>query len=98
MKSTGFWSFVTAVVGVLALVAAGALFLTIEETRDFSLSVLIIGLVLLFLALVLSPRAIAIFLVGRQGRFGGNVVVMTVAFFVIVVLVNFLLFRTPARF
>ncbi|MCH8870551.1 MAG: GldG family protein [Chloroflexi bacterium] len=98
LKSTGFWSFVTAIVGVLALVVGGALFLTIAETREFSLSVLIIGLVLLFLALVLSPRAIAIFVVGRQGRFGGNVVVMTLAFFVIVVLVNFLLFRTPTRF
>ncbi|MDA0770851.1 MAG: hypothetical protein BZY79_03140 [SAR202 cluster bacterium Casp-Chloro-G4] len=97
IKSTGFWSFVTAIVGVLGLVVGGGLFLTIEETRDFSLSVIIIGLVLLFLALVLSPRAIAIFLGGRQGRFGGNVIVMTVAFFVIIVLVNFLLFRTPTR-
>ena len=96
-KSAGFWSFVTAVVGVLALVVGGALFATIKETRDFSLSVVIIGLVLLFLALVLSPRAIAIFLGGRQGRFGGNVVVMTAAFFVIIVLVNFLLFRSPTR-
>ena len=98
VKSSGFWSFVTAVVGVFALVAGGVLFFTIEETRDFSMSVVIIGLVLLFMALVLSPRAIAIFLGGRQGKFGGNVIVMTVAFFVIVVLVNFMLFRAPAQY
>ena len=96
-RSTGFWSFVAAVVGILAVVAGGALFLTIEEIREFSVTVFVIGIVLLFLALVLSPRAIAIFLAGRQGRFGSNVIVMTLAFFVIVILINFLLFRTPTR-
>ena len=97
IKSTGFWSAVVGVVGVLALVIGGVLYLTLQETRDFSITVIIIALVLLFLALVLSPRAVAIFLGGRQGRFGGNVVVMTIAFFVIVILINFLLFRSPTR-
>lgn len=96
-SSTGFWSFVSAAVGVVALLAGGALYFTVEELREFSVSVIIIGIVLVFLALVLSPRAIAIFLVGRQGRYGSNIVVLTVAFFVIVVLVNFLLFRSPTR-
>ena len=63
-RSTGFWSFVAAAVGILAVVAGGALFLTIEEIREFSITVLVIGIVLLFLALVLSPRAVAIFLAG----------------------------------
>ena len=67
VRSAGFWSFVAAVVGVVALIAGGALYFTVEEIRDFSVSVVIIGIVLVFLALVLSPRAIAIFLVGRQG-------------------------------
>ncbi|MCH7652283.1 MAG: GldG family protein [Chloroflexi bacterium] len=98
VRSTGFWSFVAAAVGILAVVAGGALFLTIEEIREFAVTVFVIGVVLLFLALVLSPRAIAIFLAGRQGRFGSNVIVMTLAFFVIVILINFLLFRTPTRF
>lgn len=97
VQSTGFWSFILAIVGVVAVASGGILYLTIEEIRDFAVSVLVIGLVLLFLALVLSPRAIAIFLVGRQGRYGSNVIVMTIAFFAIVVLVNFLLFRTPTR-
>ena len=98
VRSTGFWSFVAAAVGISAVVAGGALFITVEEIREFSVTVFVIGIVLLFLALVLSPRAIAIFLGGRQGRFGSNVVIMTLAFFVTVILVNFQLFRTPTRF
>jgi ABC-type uncharacterized transport system involved in gliding motility auxiliary subunit len=97
-RTPGFWSFVAAIVGVVAIVGGGIFYVTIEEIRDFSISVTIIGAVLLLIALILSPRAIAIFLMGRQGRFGANVVVMTVAFFIIVILVNFLVFRTANRF
>ena len=97
LKSTGFWSAIGAVVGLVATVAGVVLFLTIDELRNFSISVLIIGLVLLFVALVLSPRAVAIFMAGRQGRYGTNVAIMTVAFFIILILLNFLLFRTPSR-
>ena len=97
LQSTGFWSFVAAVVGVVALVAGGAMYFTVEELREFSVTVIVIGIVLVFLALVLSPRAIAIFLVGRQGRYGSNIVVLTIAFFIIVLLVNFLLYRNPTR-
>ncbi len=97
LQSTGFWSFVTAVVGVVALIAGGAMYFTVEELREFSVTVIVIGIVLVFLALVLSPRAIAIFLVGRQGRYGSNIIVLTVAFFIIVLLVNFLLYNNPTR-
>ena len=97
LQSTGFWSFVLAVVGVVALIAGGAMYFTVEEIREFSVTVIVIGLVLVFLALVLSPRAIAIFLVGRQGRYGSNIIVLTIAFFIIVLLVNFLLYRNPTR-
>ena len=97
LQSTGFWSFVAAVVGVVALIAGGAMYFTVEEIREFSVTVIIIGIGLVFLALVLSPRAIAIFLIGRQGRYGSNIVVLTVAFFAIVILVNLLLFRNPTR-
>ena len=97
LKSTGFWSAIGAIVGLVATIAGVVLFLTIDEIRNFAISVLIIGLVLLFIALVLSPRAVAIFMAGRQGRYGTNVAIMTVAFFVILVLLNFLLFRSPNR-
>ena len=98
LKSTGFWSAVGAAVGVIAVVIGAALFITVDELRDLAVSTLIVGLVLLFIALALSPRAVAIFMAGRQGRWGANVAIMTAAFFVIVILINFLLFRTTARF
>ena len=98
VRSTGFWSFIAAVVGVVAVTAGGILFLTIEEMRNFSVSVLIIGISLLFLALVLSPRAVAMFLIGRQGKYGANEVIMAVAFLAIAVLVNFMFFRNSNRF
>ncbi|MCY4653141.1 MAG: Gldg family protein, partial [Dehalococcoidia bacterium] len=97
LKSTGFWSAIGAVVGLIATVTGLVVFLTVDELRNFAVSVLIIGLVLLFIALVLSPRAIAVFMAGRQGRYGANIAVMTIAFFIIVILINFLLFRSPTR-
>ena len=97
-RLTAFWTFVAAIVGVIAIAAGGITYLSIDEIRGASITVLIIGFVLLFVALVLSPRTVAVFLAGRQGRYGANVVVMTVAFFAIAVLVNFLLFRSPSRF
>ena len=97
LKSTGFWSAIGAIVGLIATVSGVVIYLTIDELESFSISVLIIGLVLLFIALVLSPRAVAIFMAGRQGRYGTNIAIMTVAFFAIVILLNFLLFRSPSR-
>ena len=97
VKSTGFWSAIGAIVGLVATAAGIILFLTVDELRNFAISVLIIGLVLLFVAMVLSPRAIAVFMAGRQGRYGANVAIMTIAFFVIVGLINFLLFLNPTR-
>ncbi len=97
LKSAGFWSAIGAVVGLIATVVGIVLFLTVDELSNFAVSVLIIGLVLLFIALVLSPRAIAVFMAGRQGRYGVNIAVMTIAFFVIVILINFLMFRSPTR-
>ena len=97
LKSTGFWSAIGAVVGIVATLVGVVVYFTVDELRNFSISVLIIGLVLLFVALVLSPRAVAIFMAGRQGRYGTNVAIMTVAFFAIIILVNFLIFRSPSR-
>ena len=97
LKSVGFWSAVIAIVGAISILGGGVLYLTIAELETFAVSVLVIGLAMLLLALVLSPRSAAMFLVGRRGRYGSNVLVMTLAFFVIAVLVNFLLFRSPTR-
>ena len=98
VRSTSFWSTVAAVVGVVAVLAGGILYLSIEDIQGFSLTVLIIGAALIFVALVLSPRGVAIFLVGRQARYGTNILIMAVAFFAIVVLINFLFFSNFQRF
>ncbi len=97
-RSTSFWSLSAAVSGVVALIIGGIVSLISSELDNFALGIVIIGAVLLALALVLSPRSVARFLVGRQGRVGTNVIIMTVAFFGIAVLVNFLMFRNPTRF
>ena len=97
IRSTGFWASIAAMFGVLMIVAGGVLFLGISELRNFAISVLVLGIVLLMLTLVLAPRTIAIYLSGRQGKYGANVIVMVVAFTVILILVNFLVMRNPYR-
>ena len=56
------------VVGVIATAAGGIAYLTVDEISGTGLSVLIGGLVLLFVALVLAPTEVAGFIAGRQGR------------------------------
>ena len=96
-RSPAFWSFVAAVTGVAATIIGGLGYFLIDRLTGPGLSLLVAGLILLFIALVLAPREIASFIAGRQGRYGVNIVVMTVAFFVIVILINFLFFRSPTR-
>ena len=96
-RSPAFWSFVAAVAGVAATIIGGLGYFLIDRLSGPGLSLLVAGLILLFVALVLAPREIASFIAGRQGRYGLNIVIMTVAFFIIVILINFLFFRSPTR-
>lgn len=95
LKSPGFWSIVSGTAGVSAIVIGGGINLAFEALSDLSLWVLLAGAILVFLALILSPRAIGIFLIGRRGRYGTNVAVMTIAFFVILLILNYLMFSMP---
>ena len=97
IRSPGFWSIVAGGGGVAALVIGGAINLAVDTLSSLSLIVLLVGAVLIFLAIVLSPRAVAIFLVGRRGRYGTNVAIMTIAFFVILLVLNFLIYQSPTR-
>ena len=97
ISSFSFWSYVFAAVGIVGVIAGTTFYLTIDQIETFALTVLIIGLVLIFLSLAFSPRAVARFLIGRQGRYGANILVMTAAFVAIAILVNFLLFRNSLR-
>ena len=96
-RSPAFWSFVAAVAGVAATIIGALGYFLIDRLTGPGLSLLVAGLILLFVALVLAPREIASFIAGRQGRYGLNIVIMTVAFFIIVILINFLFFRSPTR-
>ena len=96
-RTAGFWSFVSAVVGVIATATGGVAYILVDEFSGSGLFLLIAGLILLFVALVLSPKEIASFISGRQGRYGLNVVIMSIAFFTIVILINFLVYRSPTR-
>ena len=97
VKSPGFWSLVLGATGIAAIVIGGGINLAFSALSDLSLWVLLAGSLLVFLALILSPRSIAIFLVGRKGRYGTNVAIMTIAFFIILLIVNFLMYRSPNR-
>ena len=97
VKSPGFWSLVLGATGIAAIVIGGGIYLAFSTLSDLSLWVLLAGSLLVFLALILSPRSIAIFLVGRKGRYGTNVAIMTIAFFIILLIANFLMYRSPNR-
>ena len=96
-RSPAFWSFVAAVAGVAATIIGALGYFLIDRLTGAGLSLLVAGLLLLSIALVLAPREIASFIAGRQGRYGLNIVIMTAAFFIIVILINFLFFRSPTR-
>ena len=78
------------------LVAAG---LYIVQ-REFNLYLQIsLGLVLIGLALfaILDPDQVRVALTGRQARYGSNALVMSLAFFGILVVVNYLVVQNPKR-
>tara|TARA_Y100001960_G_scaffold141186_2_gene149383 strand:- start:257 stop:1924 length:1668 start_codon:yes stop_codon:yes gene_type:complete len=97
LSSSSFWSLISGVSGVFAVILGGAINLAFEELSDLSLWVLLGGIILIFLSLILSPRAIAIFLLGRKGRYGTNVALMTAAFFIILLIINYITYSSPNR-
>ena len=97
IKSANFWSIVLGAGGIFAVILGGSINLAFDGLKDLSLWVLMGGAGLVFLSLVLSPRSVAIFLAGRKGRNGVNVAAMTLAFFIIVLVANFLMYQNPNR-
>ena len=97
IKSTSFWSLVSGVTGIFAFLLGGGLYLTFDEMSDVLLLVTSLGAILMFIAIGLSLRAIAIFVSGRRGRFGLNAALMTLAVFVILLITNYFMFTNPNR-
>ena len=88
---------VALVLGLAGLVfAAGAWLLQRQFTVVVQVS-LAVGLLGLALAMLFNPSALQTWLGGRQARYGGNVLIMVLALFIIVIAVNYLAVRNPQR-
>lgn len=85
------------VLGLVVVFAAGALALLAPETRGIAYAVAGVGLLLLLAALMGAIESVRGFLLGRQGRYGANTIVMVVAFVGIAVLANLLVSRQNYR-
>ena len=95
--STNFWSIIAATTGITALVLGSSIYFAFKSLSDLALWVILAGSILIFIAILISPRAIAMFVVGRRGRYGVNAAIMTAAFFVIILVANFLMYTNPTR-
>ena len=95
--STNFWSIILATSGISAIVIGGAILFAFDGLSNLSLWVILIGSGLLFLAILISPMAIAMFVVGRRGRYGVNAAALTIAFFIIILVVNYIMYTNPTR-
>lgn len=83
--------------GFLGLAAAAVLALIY---RQFNTSVqvsLVLGILGFILAILFNPGAVTTWFGGRQGRYGSNAFVMTLAFLGIVVVLNYLASRNTVR-
>lgn len=86
-----------AIVGLLGLIVAAILGIIQREfTTPVQVS-LAVGILGLALAGLLNPEAVQGWLGTRQARYGGNVLVMTVAMFGIVGVLNYLAFKNPQQ-
>lgn len=76
--------------GMLALVAAGVIFLLAPELASSTLTLVALGVLLLLVALLSAPGQVRTALLGRRGRYGSNTALMVIAFTGIVIAANFL--------
>jgi hypothetical protein len=86
-----------AVLGLVALLAAGSLAFVAPNLRTAALAIAGGGLVLLLVALMGAIETVRGVLVGRQGRYGANTLVMIAAFVGIAVVANVLVSRESYR-
>ena len=86
-----------AVLGLLGLLVAGVVWMLRREVDVYVQASLAVGLLGLALALLFNPGAVQQWLLGRQARYGGNVLVMTAALLGILFLANYLARQNPQR-
>ena len=85
------------IIGGIALVGGGALWLWADDIRDFGLGVMGVGLGILIVAAIFSTVNIRQALSGQRGRFAINAIVMVVAFVGIIVFINFISYFNVGR-
>ncbi len=83
--------------GFGGLAAAGVLALLRGQFDPYAQSSLAVALVGFMLALVFNRESAQTWLGGRQARYGGNTLVMAVAFLAIVVMINYIVYQNPRR-
>ena len=86
-----------AVLGLVGLLAAAVIWLLRREVDVSVQASLAVGLLGFALALLFNPAAVQSWLLGRQARYGGNVLVMVLALLGILVLANYLVRQNPQR-
>ncbi|OGO06067.1 MAG: hypothetical protein A2Y60_04950 [Chloroflexi bacterium RBG_13_54_9] len=94
----GTFSIVTALLAVLAFLAAAFIYVLLPELRSSVWTLLALGGLFLLLFLIGAFNQIKVALLGRRGRYSTNTTVMIVAFALIAVLVNFVGYRNHKRF
>ena len=85
------------IIGGIALVGGGALWLWADDLRDFGLTVMGVGLGIVVVAAIFSTVNFRQALSGQRGRFAINAIVMIVAFLGIVVFINFISYFNVGR-
>ncbi len=85
------------VLGGLGLLAAAVIWLLRREVDVAVQASLAVGLLGFALALLFNPSAVQTWLLGRQARYGGNVLLMVVALILILILGNYLVRQNPQR-
>ena len=93
INAAGLWSNIATILGVIILFVSLILFFGVSGLKNLSLGLIIFSIILLILAVVLSPKSVISFLIGRQGRYGTNALIITFVFFFIIILVNVLFYR-----
>jgi ABC-type uncharacterized transport system involved in gliding motility auxiliary subunit len=81
----------------LAVLASAGLYIVYREWNlplQISLGVIVLGLALFA---VLDPARVRTALTGRQARYGSNALILSIAFFGILVVVNYLVYQNPKR-
>ena len=84
-------------ISVIALAAAAALYII---QRQFNLSLQIsLGVFVIALAgyVVIDPESVRQLLTGRQARYGSNAFILAVAFFGVLVVINFFVYKNTKR-